>query len=175
MKNTKPASSKGWLGLTAGLSVIIVGLLVLLCIAGGILVYVFRDDIFGKKSTPQTTATTTPTPAPAPAPAPDATGTWKGTYRVTSPSPCAGVHGTWSATLVQKSGKLTGTYSSSAGLSGSVKGSISGSSLKWNVGGSGMVDYSGTINGSKISGTFVSVTCTRSTGRARGTFTGNKQ
>ena len=150
---------------------IIVGVaLVLCCIITAVLVFVFKDSILNFISP---TITPTPTVSVTTTSTTDVTGQWSGSYIVNSPQGCAGTTGGWNATLLQLNGVLSGTYTSDVGLGGAVSGSISGSDFNWNVGGSGGVTFTGSMQGNIVSGNFTGPICSGNT-HTSGTFTGDK-
>ena len=74
---------------------------------------------------------------------PDISGNWSGNISYTQDP----IHMTypWTMSFIQSGGTVTGTWSSSSGLGGSVAWTISGSSIRGTL--SGSEGYSATING----------------------------
>ena len=159
------------------------GILIALLVVGvavGTVGLIFKDEIkgaFSKKEEAKTEQSTqTPNPFPE-QPKVTATGEWHGRYDVTAPAACAGESGGWEATLTETAGNISGTYSSDAGLSGTVSGAASGGNASWSVGdGSGQVSFNGRIDGNTISGDFTGVSCSgrSNSDRATGTFFGGR-
>jgi len=149
--------------------IIVAVILVLCCLSSVVMIFVFKDPIMSLIS---------PSPTPSPellttvAPTSTVTGVWTGSYTVTNPRGCLGT-GSWSATLLELNGTLSGAYTSDVGVAGSVSGTVSGSNVTWNVGGGGGATFNGSINGTGVSGTFTGPICSGNT-HTTGTFTGNK-
>jgi len=152
--------------------IIVAVILFLCCVSTIVLVFVFKDPIMNLIS-----PTSTPTPSPelltTVAPTSTITGIWTGSYTVTNPRGCLGT-GSWSATLLELNGTLSGAYTSDVGVAGSVTGTISGSNVTWNVGGGGGATFNGNINGTGVSGNFTGPICSGNT-HTTGTFNGTKQ
>ena len=152
---------------------ILVGVvLIICCIVGLVLTIVFKDTILGYIFPTATPVVTTLTPSPTVA-TNNVTGTWAGIYNVNYPNSCSG-EGNWTANLLEQNGVLSGSYTSDIGLGGAVSGSISGSEINWNVGGSGGVTFSGNILNTSVSGSFTGPACGGSS-YTSGIFSGNKQ
>ena len=128
--------------------------------------------------TPTPTLTVAPTETPVVTQAPTVTGNWQGTYTINAPKGCAGYVGTWTATLLEENGVISGSYSSDIGIGDQVSGTSDGANLSWSVGGEGLVTFTGSINitGTTVSGNFTGLECDEGSGvRSTGTFTGNKR
>jgi len=118
----------------------------------------------------------TPSDQPGSQPAESAiAGSWTGSYTITYPVGCAGFNGSWSATLAESGGSISGNYTSDMGVSGTVAGIWDGTNATWTVGGGGGASFSGAITGSKISGSWSSPDIFGACGdHIVGTFEGNK-
>ena len=77
----------------------------------------------------------------------DPSGTWIGSYTTSSPAQCAGMGGSWTATMNALGSNLVGTWSSSNGSGGALSGNTIDGSLTYQVGGSGGASFGGTISG----------------------------
>lgn len=106
-------------------------------------------------------------------------GSWSGTWSVSRPEDCAGIAGSWTANFaVSRSGRLTGSWTSTDGSSGSLGGRISGTGFaNWSAGGGGSgVTFQGFIQGGSITGNWTGPRCgfLPTDPRTRGTFSGGK-
>jgi hypothetical protein len=106
------------------------------------------------------------------------TNSWSGGWLVTGPGLCAGVAGSWTATIIDNgSGVLSGSWNAPGWGSGSVGGTTS--SFTFGGGGSG-VSFTGSMSGNSASGGFsTNEDCYDGSfnyvGKAVGTFSGSKQ
>jgi len=149
--------------------------LIVCCIVALVLVFVFKDTLFRFISptitpTPTTSVIVTPTITVA---ATNVTGTWSGSYTVSYPKACS-ASGAWTANLLEQNGTLTGSFSSDVGFGGNVTGSVSGSEINWEVGGTGGVTFEGNIVETSVGGRFTGPPCGGSA-YTSGAFTGNKE
>ncbi len=95
---------------------------------------------------------------------------WSGGWTITAPNLCAGATGTWSATIINNNGVLSGTWQTDFGDSGTISGSLSSVTF----GSTSGARFSGVITGDTISGTFVGDECTGNNDPTRGNFSGKK-
>lgn len=120
----------------------------------------------------------TETPEEEPATEPETSaiaGSWTGSYTVTYPASCYGFSGSWSATLAESGGVISGNYTSDMGVNGSVSGAWDGTTATWTVGGGGGASFSGSITGNRISGSWSGPDYFGVCGdHIKGTFEGNK-
>ena len=173
MTNNKPASAP-----SNSRTILIVGIiLIVMCLVCGAVVAIF---ILTRTPapTPTPTVSVVQTETPVPTAGPNVTGNWQGTYTINAPKGCAGYVGTWTATLLEENGVISGSYSSDIGIGDQVSGTSDGANLSWSVGGEGLVTFTGSINitGTTVSGNFTGLECDEGSGvRSTGTFTGNKR
>ena len=102
-------------------------------------------------------------------------GTWTGSWIVTSPDECNGISGTWAAVFTDNKGALSGAWESTDGSSGSLSGAHYGDTVTWSVGGgSSGVFFSGTLSGITMSGDFSSSLKCLDKGTLSGGFSGSR-
>lgn len=99
--------------------------------------------------------------------------TWNGTFTFTSPEFCVDEGGTWQVILqVSDAGKISGTFSDSAGETGSVTGNKTTGNFNLDVTSGGQITarINGAISGSSASGNFTSIReCYEGSGSTTGT------
>jgi hypothetical protein len=103
------------------------------------------------------------------------TGSWSGTYWITSPKGCKGMAGTWTADVVQTNNVFTGNYDSDL-VYGTVSGyRTSAKKFTWTVHGDGIVKIAGKVNSSTtVSGKITSSNCPGTHKKMKGSFSGTK-
>ena len=84
---------------------------------------------------------------------PDISGSWNGSWWVSSPSACSEYSGDWSANFTVTNGIISGTYTG-GGYSGPVSGTWDGTTATWSVQGGGGLSFQGTVSGNSVSGTW---------------------
>lgn len=144
-------------------------------VGGGLYLVVGKND--KKTSEKITTQQTTPAKNPFPAkPTVTASGDWRGSYTVENPDACAGDEGSWQATLKEKDGILSGSYSTKSGLSGKIRGKLEADKASWSVSnGTNGIKFSGAIKGNTMNGSFTGVQCSsQSLEHTTGTFFGGR-
>lgn len=103
----------------------------------------------------------------------DISGSWSGSWWITSPSACIGMSGGWTATFSVSNGVISGYYSG-GGYSGPISGTWDGTTATWTVSGAGDLSFSGTVSGSNVTGNWWGGEDCYPYGPTSGGFSGSK-
>jgi hypothetical protein len=111
-----------------------------------------------------------------PIPKPTATGEWHGRFDVTAPDKCKGESGGWEANLSEANGVISGNFTTDVGISGKVKGTVSGDKAEWSIGDAdSVISFKGSISGGTMSGNFTGTQCSKeSPDKSTGSFFGGR-
>jgi hypothetical protein len=125
----------------------------------------------GSETTPSVPGTTTQSPAPGASASDTLTGAWSGAYASTS-SP--GSNGTFTIQFTQSGSQLSGTINiqgSPCITTGTIIGTLNGGQITFGaVEGEQTIQYTGSVSGNTMSGTYSAPQC----GNATGTWTASK-
>jgi hypothetical protein len=140
-------------------------------------VLVFVAVACGGSTTPQAGSSTPPasssgSPSPSPSTSSNSlTGTWTGTYQSTTTT---SAYGTFTIVFTQAGSQLNGTIdikNSGCISTGTITGTVSGGTITFGaVKGAQTIDYTGTVSGTTMSGTYSAPQCAH----GKGTWTATR-